>query len=958
MEPVQATATAIEFGRFRVLPHRREVLVDGRPAELGERAFDVLMALIDSSAAVVSKDTLMERVWPNRIVEENRLQAQISVLRKAFGVDRDLIRTIAGRGYQFTGEIRVVAASPNVQATAGMSQPTPTPSRLLINLPEPVSELIGRDGDLDKILDLGASHRLVTLTGAGGIGKTRLGYEAARRLLPEFADGVWAIELAPLSDPELVPVTVATALGLELTSGVASPQSVANALRSKQLMLVLDNCEHVIDAAARMVEALLRANPSARAIATSREPLRAEGEWVYPVPPLAVPTEGSPDGEDPLRYGAVRLFVERAHAVAPHFSHDVHGVATIADICRHLDGIPLAIELAAARVATLGIEELAARLDDRFQLLTGGRRTALARHQTLRATLDWSYELLTEPERVVLRRLAIFAGGFTLQAASAVAADDKVAASEVVDSVANLVTKSLVTADAGGATVRYRLLETTRAYALEKLTDRGEFDATARRHAEYYRDLLQQAVTEWETRPSSDWVADYGRRIDDVRAALNWAFSSAGDAAIGVALAAASAPTWIEMALLTECRRWMAAALDALQPEQEGTRQEMALQLALGFALVPTQGPGGEARTALMRANQLGEAFDNLDYQLRALTGLVISSRMADELSAGLALSRQVDVIAKKISSPVALATADCLLGSSLLWVGEYAEARTRVEQGSRYNTPDVRREHRLRSGYDHFIHTQTLLAQILWLQGFSNQSLELTRNVLVEAERTSHPVSLNLALTWAGCGIPLRVGDLQMAEQSIGRLKAHAELHGAPSYYAAALGFEGQLYAARGDIQAAERSLRRAIAELGETKFYMLYTAFLSQLAEVLAAAGCLNEAFGAAEEAVERASRNKNYWCLPEALRIKGGLFLSQDAPGAAAAAEDHLRRALDWAHRQGALSWELRAATSLARLLSNQDRTVDATALLRPVYDRFTEGFATADLKAAKSLLDGLA
>src|SRR5229473_1762535 len=313
MDPAQAPA-AIEFGRFRVLPHRRELIADGRPLEVGGRAFDVLLVLIEASGAVVSKDTLMNRVWPDRIIEENSFQHQISALRRAFGADRDLIRTISGRGYQFTGEIRTFSARPDAQTSAGGLQPTPAPSRPPTNLPEPVSELIGRDVELDEILDLSTSHRLVTLTGAGGIGKTRLGFEAARHLLPRFADGVWAIALAPLSDPELVPVTVATALGIELASGAASPLSVANALRSKQLMLVLDNCEHVVDAAAGMAEALLRANPAARVLATSREPLRVEGERVYPVQPLAVPAEGSPDSQDPLQYGAVRLFVERAHA--------------------------------------------------------------------------------------------------------------------------------------------------------------------------------------------------------------------------------------------------------------------------------------------------------------------------------------------------------------------------------------------------------------------------------------------------------------------------------------------------------------------------------------------------------------------------------------------------------------------------------------------------------------------
>src|SRR5258706_7967268 len=276
MEPIPLAPTAIEFGRFRILPHRRELLAEGRPTELGERAFDVLMVLIEASGLVVSKDTLMERIWPNRIVEENSLQAQISALRRAFGADRDLIRTIAGRGYQFTGDIRTVSTSPDPRPAGTPTVPVSTPARIPTNLPEAVSELIGRDVELDEILALTTSHRLVTLTGTGGIGKTRLSLEVARRVLPRFADGGWAIELAPLSDPELVPVAVATALGLELASGTASPVAVATALRSKQLMLVLDNCEHVADAAARRAEALLRANPAVRVIATSREPLPAE----------------------------------------------------------------------------------------------------------------------------------------------------------------------------------------------------------------------------------------------------------------------------------------------------------------------------------------------------------------------------------------------------------------------------------------------------------------------------------------------------------------------------------------------------------------------------------------------------------------------------------------------------------------------------------------------------------
>ncbi|HEY2540730.1 MAG TPA: winged helix-turn-helix domain-containing protein, partial [Stellaceae bacterium] len=363
------TPAIIEFGRFVVLPHRRELLANGLPIKLGGRAFDVLMALIEARGTVLSKDALMARVWHNRVVEEKNLHAQISALRSVLGAERELIRTVPGRGYQFTGEIRVLA-----DEHAGADAATTEPGSALppTNLPAPVSELIGRDAELEEILGLIAARRLVTLTGAGGIGKTSLGLAVARHLLPKFADGVWVIELAPLTDPDLVPATVATALGLDPADDVVSPERVANALASKQLLLLLDNCEHLVGAAASMAEALLRANPAARVLATSREPLRAEGECLYRVPSLAVPTEGSQDAEDPLQYSAVRLFIARARAVEPHFSADGRVVAAI---CRHLDGIALAIELAAARTTAFGVEELAARLNDRFQLLTGGRRT-------------------------------------------------------------------------------------------------------------------------------------------------------------------------------------------------------------------------------------------------------------------------------------------------------------------------------------------------------------------------------------------------------------------------------------------------------------------------------------------------------------------------------------------------------------------------------------------------------
>ena len=432
MDPASERLAGIAFGRFQVLPDRREVLADGRPIKLGGRAFDVLMALIEAHGAVVSKEVLMARVWTSRIIEENSLAAQIAALRAAFGAERALIRTVSGRGYQFTGEIRILSASPE-KAGAGLATAAQASVLPPTNTPKPVSELIGREEELGEILNLVAGNRLVTLTGAGGIGKTTLALALARELRPHFADGVWLAEFSAFADPGLVPATVAAAIGLELGGGEVSTQRVAQALAGKSLLLVLDTCEHVIAAAAAMAEAMLGAGSAPHIIATSREPLRAGGEWVYPVQPLAVPAVDIAAGDDPLRYGAVRLFIERARAAEPHFAPDRRLMVTIAAICRRLDGIPLAIELAAARASALGIEALAARLDDRFRLLTGGRRTAPPRHQALRATLDWSYELLAEPERVLLRRLAVFAGPFSLEAAGVIAASRELAVPDLIE---------------------------------------------------------------------------------------------------------------------------------------------------------------------------------------------------------------------------------------------------------------------------------------------------------------------------------------------------------------------------------------------------------------------------------------------------------------------------------------------------------------------------------------------
>jgi predicted ATPase/DNA-binding winged helix-turn-helix (wHTH) protein len=474
------------FGRFRFVTHSRELSVDGIPMTIGNRALDILFVLVEARGELVTKDELMSRVWPMTIVEENNLQFQISTLRKALGPDRDFIRTVSGRGYRFVAEVIVEGTKSAVGAdkpaldqqgaTVVDLHPAPGPS----NLPAPASNIVGRETHLLDVAALVAANRLVTLVGAGGIGKTRLAIELAHRLAPTF-DGVWVAELGSLSDPELVWGAVAAAVGLG--GGPALPARLAAAVGSRRLLLVLDNCEHVVDAAASIAEELLHANAWLRVIATSREPLRADGEWVYRVPPLDVPPEGEQDREAVLQHSAARLFIERTRAAEPGTLLGAGIAAATTKICRRLDGIPLAIELAASRAAALGVEVLAARIEDQLSLLTDGRRTAPARHQTLRATLDWSYGLLTEPERVVMRRLSVFAGDFTMEAAAQSAGFGEVGAAEAVESLSSLVAKSLVAAEIGDPAPRYRLLETMRAYAIDKLTQSGELEAVTRRFA-------------------------------------------------------------------------------------------------------------------------------------------------------------------------------------------------------------------------------------------------------------------------------------------------------------------------------------------------------------------------------------------------------------------------------------------------------------------------------------------
>jgi predicted ATPase/DNA-binding winged helix-turn-helix (wHTH) protein len=912
---------------------------------LAPKAFDVLRYLVEHPGRLVTHDELLKALWPKTFVQPEVLKSHIASIRAVLGdVARRprFIETLSRRGYRFIAPV----------TEAG---PGPAPSRTT-NLPEAVSKLIDRETELGQITAMVIEQRLVSLVGAGGIGKTRLALEVARHLLPRFPDGVFVAELGPLSRPELVPATVASALGLTQVAHTLSEEGVAGAVGTRKLLLVIDNCEHLIEAAAGMAEALLRASPGVSLLATSREALRVSGEYVYRVPSLDVPGEDTQDVEDVFRYAAVRLFVSRAHAVEPRYVAGGPVAAATVAICRRLDGIPLAIELAATRIAGFGVAGVAARLDDRFRLLTGGRRT-LPRHQTMRATLDWSYELLSESERVVLRRLGVFVGAFTLDAASAVAASVDIPTSEVTDAVADLVGKSLLSTDVGGTSLHYRLLETTRAYAREKLNESAEFDHVARRHAEYLRDLFQHAEAELETRPTAEWLPAYRPHIDDLRAALDWAFSPSGDVGVGMALTAAAVPLWAHLSLWTEFRARVEQAIAGLGREvPSDPRRDMRLYLALGHVLLQNihASARAEVNATLTKALELAEITDDGRYRLAALHGLYLARLYAGEYRNALNLAEKFRTVATDTAARSDVPIGNGLIGLTLHVLGDQPGARRHLEPlvGSDFVT--ARPSHLSFYRYDHRIVFDCYYARVLWLQGFGDKAKGLTEKLVDYARTIDHLRSFLYTLLIATCPIAVFVGDLATIEHHVRLAFDLAATHSLEFWNVWAQCFEGILLIKRGENLTGSQLLQSALERLPEPSFHYHMSSLLAELAAGLAGAGQIAEGLVVVDKALARAEQTEAGWYLAELLRTKGELLLLGGAATPVATAESCFQQALDVARRQGALSWELRSATSLARLWRGQQRVNQARKLLGPVYRRFTEGFETADLVAAKALL----
>lgn len=947
------------FGRFRLIPSRQLLLDGDAPVRLGGRALEILAALVERPGELVSKAELMSRAWPNVVVEDSNLKVHMAALRRALGDGQPgqrYIATVIGRGYRFVAP---------VAGTTSPMQPTesvPLPH----NLPALTARVIGRADAIDALMAQLRERRFVTVVGPGGIGKTTVALAVADAVIASNEREVRFVDLAPLPDSHFVGGTIAAALGLSVQGTDALPALISS-LRERPMLIVLDSCEHVIDAAATFAEQIVSGAPDVRILATSRESLRVRGEVIYRLAPLDLPPATTTlTATEALTYPAVQLFVERATECVDGFELRDADAPVVAEICRKLDGIALAIELAATRLDAFSIHDLSVLLEDRLRLLYQDRRGTLPRHRTLAAALDWSYEYLPVREQTLLRRLSVCIGPFTRETAAALGSLDVAPGqpsahpSEVVEAMANLVAKSLLVADVTGHFVYYRLLDTTRAYGQHKLLAVGELECCVRRHAEHHRDLLIRAAAEWEARPTAAWLADYGSKIDDVRAALRWAFSVAGDIELGISLTVAAIPLWMHLALFDECRQCAERALASItERTRDGAesnvraadRDEMKLNAALGAALQYAHGPTVQAGRVWTRALALAEQLGDGEYQLRALWGLSVYHTYVGEHRIALDLAARFREVAGDQGDRAAQLSVDRMSATALRYLGEQDQARRYLDRMLGQYVSPVHRSHIARFQLDQRAAALGTLSNVLWLQGYPDQAMAAARRALDDAQGTHHALSLSNALVHAMCPIALLVGDIPTAQRAQAMLAQHLSRQPVTFWNALSTVLDGMLRLRQQDFTGI-CVMRGGLDALEDSGFRLRYPAYLGVLAEGMGAAGQFAEAQATIDEALAWSARSGERWCLPELLRIKGELQRTSEADLEGAAA--HLRQAVDLARHQHALSWELRAAISLARLWAEQDRAAEALALLAPVLARFTEGDRSADYIAARELL----
>ncbi|MGY2735072.1 ATP-binding protein [Sphingomonas sp. UYP23] len=919
------------FGPFRLSAAERTLTRDGVPLPLGSRAFDILLALVERAGSLVAKADLMQIAWPATTVIESNLTVHVAALRRILSDGQEGARYIAnspGRGYRFVSAVRAVSA-----LDAGFIAEAVSPAAQQ-DLPAALVRLIGRDETVSSLVDRILQDRFVTLVGPGGIGKTSVALAATKRLGAKFAGGCRFVDLSPLQDPALIAPTIAQALGVKV-SGCETIAAVVARLRHQPALLVLDNCEHLIAAAAEVVDALLQQVPTLHVLATSREPLLIAGERVVRLEPLAAPTGDGPLPRDvALSYPAVELFLAVARANNDRFEFSDAQIPLLASICRRLDGLPLAIELAAARVDLLGLAALLARLDRGLALLTKGHRNARPRQKTMLATLQWSYDLLAPEEQLALRRLSILRGWFPLQMAIALAGAPGSDELDVADLVASLVSKSLLTVEHRGPLPIYRFAEITREFGMSKADEAGELPELSRSSAAHLVELL---VGPDRAELRSGGVSRH--LIDDVRRSLEWAVSPGGEVRIACELIIASAPTWIDLLLISEFHAWtqrVAAPAALITPPDASLQMRLANILALADL---ENGVTPVFWTALLQALTLAQDIGDATQELLALFGL-FQSRGADlECEVAASYAAQVGLAAQRAGHPNAHLQHQSHLTHSLFFLGRSSEAKAVADDMLRGAAATLGPPPSLPFEIDPRISALTNRARSNWVCGYPDQARADLELALDEALGLAHLVSLYHVLT-SGALVPLWLRDLAMADRMLGIVKAQAESLRVEHWKAWENAFELALLPLR-EGREVETPSQLAKREM-EFRSYAR-------------AMGCTAHEAHFGSWIDHRVERDDQIWCREEVYRLRGMRHFERFGRAGAADAERLVRSALELANRQGSRGWALRAAMSLCVVLDGDRRSPEARDILAKVYAGFTEGLDTFDLKQARRLME---
>lgn len=935
------------FGPFVLIPERQLLLKGEVPVRIGGRALDILTALVERPGQLMNKRELMARAWPNVSVDEGNLKVNMAALRRALGDGpsaANYIATVIGRGYRFIAPVQTIGSAD----LASASTAAPTSDNFL---PTGIARIVGRADAIDSIRCDLEEAQIVSIVGAGGVGKTTVAIAAAHAAAREHADGAAFIDFATIGDSQFVPAAIASALGLAVTGG-DTLACVVHALKLQQKVLLFDNCEHLLPAVAAAVDRLVRHLDDVRILTTSREPLRIRGERVHRLRGLECDPRESPTAEEARTFPAVELFATRAAERSGYRLTDADAPAA-AEICRRLDGNALAIELAATQTAAFSAARILQMMDDRFRLLKLGPPGAPPRQQSLLATLDWSYSLLAEREAALLRDISVFGGIFSVGGATAVS---KGIPAEVLDTLAQLAAKSLLAMDVNTDVITYRLLETTRAYCLERLRLSGEDQAVRGRHAEHVCEVLEQAASEWSQRPAGEWGAAHRHVVDDLRVALAWVGRDEANRSLRIRLTAAGLLLWNHFSLIEECRVQVSQAIEELDAAGlTGTAFEMKFKLWLGGSTMFMRGLRPEAIDALRRASEIANQIGDTDYRHRSLLLIAAYELFTGQHDAAIrTLEAFVSVAAT--ADPSALPDGQAHLGILEIYVGRLQSSRQRLERLYKHDLQGLKDSRFARFLYVRNVDIGNVLSWAQWLTGSPDTSARTAEATVEQALKTNHELSLSNALAVAACPAFFLSGRHQECGRYVAMLNEQVMRHGIAIWRPTALFYQAALAHTQGDASSDTiDDLKRAIEEFLKINYLARMPYYLSVLADAHAKRGLLGDAQTTIQSALDYAAAQNERWCIPEVLRIRASILTAE---GRSDDAEATLLESMAIAREIGALSWQLRAASDLAKLWRVQSRAQDARKMLLPIYGEFTQGFATRDLVMAADVLASLA